>query len=73
VLRDLSGASMGMIVGTLVGIAGGIAFHVFGQFEGAWVAYASIAIVLAGLALGRAIGASLDWRDEDHDVLVRHR
>jgi hypothetical protein len=30
-------------------------------------------IVFASLALGRMLGAILDWQEDDHDALVRHR
>ncbi|MBN1640812.1 MAG: hypothetical protein JXA09_06230 [Anaerolineae bacterium] len=72
-LRDLSGKWLGTIVGGLVGIVVAIAFHVLFRSEATWVSYASYAIVLCGIVLGRYLGAVLDWRDEDHDALVRHR
>jgi hypothetical protein len=72
-IRDLSGKWLGTIIGGLCGVLIAIAFHLLVQSEDDWVSWASYVIVLAGLALGRLAGAALDWRDEDHEALVRRR
>ena len=73
VIRDLSGKWLGTIIGGLVGVVIAIAFHLLVLADKAWVSWASYAIVFAGLAMGRMAGEALDWRDEDHDALVRRR
>ena len=72
-IRELPGKWLGTIAGGLIGILVAIAFHILVELDAAWVDYASYGIVLSGLVLGRGVGAALDWRDEDHDALVRHR
>lgn len=72
-IRDLPGKWLGMFCGGFIGLIIAVAFNLLIQTELTWIKYVAYIIVLFGIAIGRALGAAMDWRDEDHDALVnRH-
>jgi hypothetical protein len=40
------------------------------QIDAFWVEYIWYTLVLFGVAIGRLVGAALDWQAEDHDKMV---
>jgi uncharacterized membrane protein len=73
VLRDIPGKWMGMILGAIVGIILAIALNLLVVSDIFWIEYVGYFIVLVCIVMGRALGAAMDWRDEDHDALVKRR
>ena len=70
-LKDIPGKWWGMIIGGIIGIALAIVLNMaFGE-EASWVQYVGIIIVLAFIVLGRLLGATVSWREEDHEKLVK--
>ncbi len=71
VLKDIPGKWWGMIIG---GIVGSIAALVLStKLESSWAPYLGYIILFACVVLGRGVGMTMDWREEDHDKLVRRR
>ena len=73
VIRDIPGKWLGTILGTLVGIVAAILVHLLVDLEARWVDWLSYFLVFAGIAMGRGLGAAMDWREEDHDALVKRK
>lgn len=71
VIRDIPGAWIGMFLGGIVGLIIAVAVNVLLDFDASWMEYVVYLIVLVGVILGRGLGAAMDWRDEDHDALVK--
>ncbi len=68
-VRDIPGKWWGTILGGLIGL---IAAMILGDMvKTSWVIYAEFIIVFAGAVIGRTLGMVMDWREEDHDKLVR--
>lgn len=73
VIRDIPGKWIGMFIGGAIGLIIAIALQLLLQTELTWIKYVGYILVFFGIAIGRGLGASMDWRDEDHDALVnRH-
>ena len=72
-LRDLSGKVWGMIIGAIIGLVFAVVLNLAIETETSWVQWVGYITVFAGVAIGRVLGAALDWRDEDHDALVGRR
>jgi hypothetical protein len=73
VVREIPGKWLGTLLGGLIGILLGVLFDLVVAIDAWWVAYVPYVIAFAGFAVGRMLGAVLDWREEDHDALVQHR
>ena len=71
IIKDIPGKWMGMIVGGILGIIIAVTLNVVLDFEVAWMEYALYLIVAICAAMGRALGAAMDWREEDHEALVK--
>jgi hypothetical protein len=71
VIRDIPGRWLGTIFGGIFGIVIAVAFHLLVQYDAFWIEYVGYFIVLVCLVLGRGLGAAMDWREEDHDALVK--
>ena len=41
------------------------------QYDAFWIEYVGYLLVLVCIVLGRGLGAAMDWREEDHDALVK--
>ena len=73
-IQEIPGKWIGTILGGAVGILLGLLLDLLVQSSEWWMRYVPYAIAFAGLALGRMLGAILDWQQEgDHDALVRRR
>jgi hypothetical protein len=72
-VQEIPGKWLGTIVGGLLGVVLGIVFDLLVASDDWWMRYVPYLIAFAGLALGRMLGAILDWQEDDHDALVRHR
>lgn len=72
-IREMPGKWLGTILGGLVGILLGVLFDLLVATDAWWMRYVAYVIAFAGFAVGRMLGAVLDWREKDHDALVRHR
>jgi hypothetical protein len=72
-IREIPGRWLGMILGGVIGILLGILFDLLIGTDDWWVRYVPYVIAFAGVALGRMLGAVLDWREQDHEALVRRR
>lgn len=71
VLKNIPTKWWGMFIGGIVGIIVAIVFSKAVETESSWVGYVGYIIVLAGIVLGRGVGAAMDWSEEDHEKLVR--
>lgn len=71
VLRDIPGKWWGMLYGGVLGLV--VAVLVSAALEASWARYLGYLIVFACVVIGRVIGTVMDWREEDHDKLVRRR
>ncbi len=71
IIKDIPGKWMGTILGAIVGIIIAVALNLALDFEAAWMEYAIYLIVAICAAMGRALGAAMDWREEDHEKLVK--
>ena len=72
-IQEMPGKWLGMIVGGLAGVLLGVLCDLLVATGEWWMRYVPYVIAFAGLAIGRTLGAVLDWHEEDHDALVRHR
>jgi len=72
-IQEMPGKWLGMILGGLAGVLLGVLFDLLVAAGEWWMRYVPYVIAFAGLAIGRMLGAVLDWHEEDHDALVRHR
>jgi hypothetical protein len=72
-IQEIPGKWLGMLLGGLIGVLLGVLFDLLIATDDWWTRYVPYVIAFAGLAVGRMLGAVLDWREKDHDVLVRHR
>ncbi len=72
-VHEIPGKWLGMILGGLLGVLLGVVFEWLVVTGDWWVRYVPYVIAFAGLALGRMLGAILDWREGDHDALVGRR
>lgn len=72
-IREIPGKWLGTVLGGLVGILLGVLFDLLVAADDWWMRYVGYVIAFAGFAVGRMLGAILDWREDDHDALVRHR
>jgi hypothetical protein len=72
-IREIPGTWLGMLLGGLVGILLGILLDLLVTIDDWWVCYVPYVVAFAGLAIGRMLGAVLDWREQDHDALVHRR
>ena len=70
-IRDMSGRWLGTILGGIIGILIAIAFHLLVQYDAFWIEYVGYFIVLVCIVMGRGLGAAMDWREGDHDALVK--
>jgi hypothetical protein len=71
IVKNIPAKWWGMIIGGIVGLVVAIMFDQAVEIEESWVEYVGYVIVLAGVVLGRGVGAALDWSEEDHKKLVR--
>ena len=73
-IQEIPGKWLGTILGGLLGVSLGVLFDLLVPAGEWWLRYVPYVIAFAGLALGRMLGAILDWQEEgDHDALVRRR
>jgi hypothetical protein len=73
-IGEIPGKWLGTILGGLLGVLLGVLLDLVVVSDDWWMRYVPYVIAFAGLALGRMLGAILDWQEEgDHDALVRHR
>jgi hypothetical protein len=72
-IQEIPGKWMGMLLGGLAGILLGILLDLLIAADDWWTRYIPYVVAFAGLAIGRMLGAVLDWREQDHDALVRRR
>jgi hypothetical protein len=70
-LRSIPTKWWGMIIGGIIGLVGAIVLNKAIEVEASWMEYVGYVIVLAGIVLGRGVGAAMDWSEEDHKKLVR--
>jgi hypothetical protein len=70
-LRSIPTKWWGMIVGGIIGLVFAIVLNKLVETEASWMEYVWYVIVLFGVALGRGVGAAMDWSEEDHKKLVR--
>lgn len=71
VLKNIPTKWWGMIIGGIIGLVVAIVLSKAIETEASWVEYVGYVIVLAGIVLGRGVGAAMDWSEEDHRKLVR--
>ena len=71
IIRDIPGKWLGTILGAIVGLIMGIGIVLILKSEAFWMEYIPYFLVLVGAVMGRGLGAAMDWRDEDHEELVR--
>jgi hypothetical protein len=71
VIRDIPGKWLGTIFGALFGIIVAVAINLLVDFPASWMEYVLYFLVLVCAVMGRGLGAAMDWRDEDHDALVK--
>jgi len=71
IIKDIPGKWMGMIVGGILGIIIAVTLNVVLDLKVVWMEYALYLIVAICAAMGRALGAATDWREEDHEKLVK--
>lgn len=71
ILRTISAKWWGMIIGGIIGLVMAIVLNEAIVTEASWMEYVGYVIVLAGIVLGRGVGAAMDWSEEDHKKLVR--
>ena len=71
VIRDIPGKWMGTILGAIIGLIMGLGIVLLLQSEAFWIEYVPYFFVLVGAVMGRGVGAAIDWREEDHEELVR--
>jgi hypothetical protein len=62
-LKDMQLKWTWMFAGGLIGLVFGLVFA--SAIEAAWADYAGIFMILMGIALGRLLGAVMDWRNDD--------
>jgi len=70
-LRNIPAKWWGMIIGGIIGLVVAIVLSKAIETEASWMDYAWYLVVFAGIVLGRGVGASVDWSEEDHEKLVR--
>jgi hypothetical protein len=70
-LRSIPTKWWGMLIGGIIGLVLAIVLNKTIETEASWVEYVWYVIVLAGIVLGRGVGAAMDWSEEDHKKLVR--
>ena len=70
-LRSIPAKWWGMLIGGVIGLVLAIVLSRAIETEASWVEYVWYVIVLAGIVLGRGVGAAMDWSEEDHKKLVR--
>lgn len=73
ILRDIPTRWTGMFVG---GIFGVVVVIVLGRLIGVdtvWCSAVKPIVVIVCILMGRALGAVIDWRDEEHDAIMRGR
>jgi hypothetical protein len=70
-LRSIPTRWWGTIIGGMIGLVFAIVLNKLVEAEASWMEYVWYVIVLFGLALGRGVGAAMDWSEEDHKKLVR--
>jgi hypothetical protein len=73
VLRDIPGRWIGTILGAIIGVIVAIAFNLLVESDAFWIEYVGYFLVLVCIVFGRGLGAAMDWREEDHDALVKRR
>jgi hypothetical protein len=71
VLRNIPAKWWGMIIGGIIGLVVAVVLSKVIETEASWMEYVWYIVVLAGIVLGRGVGASVDWSEEDHEKLVR--
>ncbi|HJW83998.1 MAG TPA: hypothetical protein VJ754_06810 [Anaerolineae bacterium] len=62
-LKDMQSKWVWMFVGGLIGLLLGLGFSY--ALPGEWADYAGIFMIFVGMALGRLVGAAVDWRSDD--------
>jgi hypothetical protein len=72
-IQEIPGKWLGTVVGGLLGVLLAVLFDLLVAADEWWMRYVPYAIAFAGLALGRMLGAILDWQEGDHDALVKRR
>ena len=70
-LRSIPTKWWGMIIGGIIGLVFAIVLNKVVETEASWMEYVWYVIVLFGVAIGRGVGAAMDWSEEDHKKLVR--
>jgi hypothetical protein len=70
-LRSIPAKWWGMLIGGIIGLVLAIMLNKAIETEASWMEYVGYVVVLAGIVLGRGVGAAMDWSEEDHKKLVR--
>ena len=70
-LRSIPTKWWGMIIGGMIGLIAAIVLNKVVETEASWMEYVWYVVVLFGVAIGRGVGAAVDWSEEDHKKLVR--
>jgi hypothetical protein len=65
VIKDFQAKWLWMLLGGLIGAVVAVLFT--GMVQAKWAEYIGYVIVLAGIVIGRFLGAVMDWRDDDWD------
>jgi len=63
ILKDLRAKWLYMLVGGMMGLLAAVLLNQFVQAY--WVQPIGYVLVFSGIAMGRVMGAVIDWRDED--------
>jgi hypothetical protein len=71
VIRDIPGRWVGMFVGGVVGILAVILVSHLIESDTVWCEAGKYIVVLVCVLMGMGLGRVMDWRDEDHDALVK--
>ncbi len=70
-LKSIPTKWWGMIIGGIIGLVFAIVLNKVVETEASWMEYVWYVIVFFGVAIGRGVGAAMDWSEEDHKKLVR--
>ena len=76
VLQGIPVTWWGMILGGLLGFMAALVLgqvlkiRPIPQIDAFWAEYIWYTLIFFGVALGRLLGAALDWEKEDHDKMV---
>jgi len=63
ILKDFEAKWLWMFAGGIIGLVAAVVLVLTVTAE--WAPLVAVAIIFAGLAIGRLLGAVMDWRDDD--------